>query len=73
MMSRRSTLAGLVLAGLLAGCAGDVDFKAIEALPKPDPGFQKTLGDAYVEYARVEATEFDRADANMLADKARRA
>lgn len=73
MMSRNSAFAGLMVAGLLAGCAGDVDFKAIEALPKPDPGFQKALGDAYVEYARVEATEYDRADANMFADKARRA
>jgi OOP family OmpA-OmpF porin len=73
-MTRNIKSIAMLAAGvLLAGCAGDVDFKAIDAVAKPDPGFQKALGDAYVDYARVETEEYDRADANMFAEKALRA
>lgn len=70
-MTGMTRYAALAISGLfLAACAGEVDFDAIEARPKPASEFHRSLAEAYLGYARTEAAEFDRADARLFADKA---
>ncbi len=70
MMNFRTVCSAVLASSLLGGCVGDVDFTEIETLPRPEPGFQRSLGEAYLDYSKVEAGEYDRADAKMFAAKA---
>ena len=64
-------IVSVALVGLLSACAGGLD-KAAEMEPN-NSDFLNALHTGYVDLARVEAEEWDWADADYFVDKARRA
>lgn len=72
-MSTLRNIAILTVSGaLLAACAGP-DTKMLASMPNKGTAFDKGLHAGYTELAKIEAAEFDIADADYFASKAKMA